>query len=597
MYTVDTETAAIDNRPVYPPRPVGVAIRYPDGTSCYFAHGHPTNNNSTWEEARTELAAIWESGEEILFQNASFDLEVIKNGYDLPLPDWRRVHDTMFTLYLYNPHAKTLSLKPSAEQILGWKPEEQDKLKDWVTANVPGINKKKNPWGANIDKSPGDLCGEYAIGDVDRTFALYVETRAYLERNSMIEAYDRERELMFMLLHSEMTGMRVDMENLQADIETYQALFTKVEQEIFTILGVGEFNINSSAALVDVVRAQGMSVEPWETTDKGRLRTARDVLERHIRHPKLAGLLGYRGALKTALGTFMQPWELLASSNNGRLHTHWHQVRNPNGFGTRTGRISSSAPNFTNVPNEYAPPPEGYLHPPYCRQYLLPEEGHGWLKRDYSAQEIRILAHFEDGQLMRTFNEDPYMDPHTTASKLILEQTGINLPRSHTKQTAFSIVYGAGIKSMAAALNCSFQEADSTKSAYYKTFPGILQLQSAVKARGARGDAVRTLGGRLIFSEPAIGHQRFDYKLLNHLIQGSAGDVTKEGLIAYHKEKKDGIFLAQVYDEVNVSVPLDCMESESEILRQCMEERSVKMDVPLKTDEYIGTNWYDVEKG
>ena len=52
-----------------------------------------------------------------------------------------------------------------------------------------------------------------------------------------------------------------------------------------------------------------------------------------------------------------------------------------------------------------------------------------------------------------------------------------------------------------------------------------------------------------------------------------------------------------MYDEVNVSVPLDCMESESEILRQCMEERSVKMDVPLKTDEYIGTNWYDVEKG
>ena len=51
MLTFDFETEGIVGNPIYnPPRPVGVAIKRNDGRSKYWAWGHPTNNNCTWEE-------------------------------------------------------------------------------------------------------------------------------------------------------------------------------------------------------------------------------------------------------------------------------------------------------------------------------------------------------------------------------------------------------------------------------------------------------------------------------------------------------------------------------------------------------------------
>ena len=51
----DFETEAIEPRPYYPPRPVGVAIRWPGRKTQYHAWGHPTENNCTFDDARRRL--------------------------------------------------------------------------------------------------------------------------------------------------------------------------------------------------------------------------------------------------------------------------------------------------------------------------------------------------------------------------------------------------------------------------------------------------------------------------------------------------------------------------------------------------------------
>ena len=213
---LDFETEAIDARPKYPPVPVGLAIydpegEYPDG---YHAFGHATGNNTTKGAVQKILEMIYESDREICFHNAMFDLDVAETHLDCPIPDHRRVHDTLILAFLYDPHVQSLSLK---DLVVTWKldtPSERDELKEWIIANVAEAKKKKSTWGAYICRGPADLVGRYASADVRLTSKLF----EYLYEQvvpSQLEPYLREMELIPMLLENSRLGVRVDREGLQ----------------------------------------------------------------------------------------------------------------------------------------------------------------------------------------------------------------------------------------------------------------------------------------------------------------------------------------------------------------------------------------------
>jgi DNA polymerase I-like protein with 3'-5' exonuclease and polymerase domains len=595
IVTIDFETEAIEDRPHYPPRPVGVAIKG-RGVSTYLAWGHPEGNNCNIEGAREALQAIWADDVDLLFHNAKFDIDVAETWMDVDMPSWDRVHDTMFLLYLYNPHARTVALKPASENLLDWPAEERDELHDWIMAYTGCTRKKKA--GAWIAHAPAELVGRYAKGDTDRTSALFNFLMPYIEENEMLEAYNRERQLMPILLESERHGILVDTARLTEDLHSWEANLIIVDTEIMQTMGITDPDIiGSPKQLGDALEAKGLA-DPtkWLPTKKGHRSVSKDSLGAAVDNKRLLGLLGYRGALKNALSTFLRPWHgLTVGQNYDRLHTSWHQVRNPEGYGTRTGRISSTRPNFANVPNEYDAPPEGYPELPLVRSYLLPDKGHVWLKRDYSAQEIRILAHFEDGSLMEAFKEDANMDPHAFAAALIEEVTTIKLNRGATKIIAFSICYGKGTKMLAVDLGVEYPMGFQLKQGYFDAFPGIKDLSKDVKDIGDEGSAVRTVGGRLMYAEPPINGRRFSYKLLNHLIQGSASDLTKQGIIDYYDQGGVGHLLAQVYDEVNLSVPVSYVRYQNDLLETAMAGIELALDVPLTSDLYIGETWHDAD--
>lgn len=173
LIPADFETAGIEGRPVYPPVPVGVAIRYPKWQ--YLAWGHPTENNCTKKEAKKILKEIWADHIPI-FHNAAFDLEVALEHMGLKYPK-HGYHDTLFLAYLHDPRDKTLSLKPLAEKYLEMPPNDQLRLKNWILKNVFEPNgwkeTKKNPWGKYICLAPGKLVGKYAISDIKMTWNLY----------------------------------------------------------------------------------------------------------------------------------------------------------------------------------------------------------------------------------------------------------------------------------------------------------------------------------------------------------------------------------------------------------------------------------------
>lgn len=175
MYTIDFETEAIVQGSDRSPNPVGVAIKHNNQPSIYYSWGHIEGISQShtflvsFNAVRTILRNIWATKQPLIFHNAKFDLRICKEYFDLDM--YVNVHDTMFMAYLLNPRELSLSLKPLAQKYLDMPPDEQTELKDWILTNVKQA--KQNNWGAYIAKAPAHIVGKYAVGDTDRTYALY----------------------------------------------------------------------------------------------------------------------------------------------------------------------------------------------------------------------------------------------------------------------------------------------------------------------------------------------------------------------------------------------------------------------------------------
>ena len=637
---IDFETQGIQSRPAYPPKPVGVSIMMPGEKARYYGFGHPTENNCTLAQAEGVLAKIWKSDAPLLFHNAKFDLDVAETHLGLKLPDWKRVHDTLFLIFLVDPYAISFGLKESAERLLKMKPREQEAVRAWlINNNIVKKNDKK--WGAHIARAPGHLVGRYAMGDVIRTQKLFKKIYPVIVKRGIEGAYDREREVMPVLLEAERGGICVDVPKLTRDIAKFESAMSRVETYLRKRLKVEDLNFDADRAVSDALfRADAVKV--WHKTRKtGRHSTARKHLTRsNFRDDKIYLALGYRNRLQTCLSMFMRPWLATACKpvpfvpkvtpgygvspamrvmddlrhlnnlinpalvENGRIYTNYNQVRQSGGLrnvGARTGRLSTN-PNFQNLPKSFYDKGDDYAHPsflhglpelPLCRAYILPDKGEVLAHRDYNQQELRILAHFEDAALLAAYRADPKLDVHTFVQKRIKEISGTEYERRHIKTMNFGMLYGMGIARLADTLKVTPEQARAMKKSQRQALEGLPDLEYDLRLIAKDDKAIRTWGGREYFCEPPKeieGVTRtFEYKMLNYLIQGSAADCTKQALINYAELRQHGRFLVTVHDEINISVPRKYLRSELALLKQAME--AVAFDVPMLTDAKAGKNW------
>ena len=593
IHCIDFETDAIEPYPNYPPKPVGVSIWYANAESpVYMAWGHPSENNCTFGEARSALAAIWK--EDMLFHNARFDMAVAEKWMGLSWPkNPLNIHDTLYLNFLYDANADSLSLKPSAERILKMPPDEQTALRQYLAA----MGYSGKDWGAHISKAPGGIVGTYAEGDVIRTRKLYEVLLDHTNKSGMLAAYRREQRLAPILNANQRDGIRVDLPRLSDDSRVYEEAYQKATDLLTDKLG--DINIDSSAELAYALLAKDYAKEEdFLRTPTGKLSTAKASMDGAVKDPYFRNLLGYRGNLKTSLTTFIRPWMTMAEANGGRLHPQFHQVRGAD-YGARTGRMSSSDPNFQNVPTEFKfDPPEGLPPLPSMRRYVLPDEGHVIVSADFASQEFRVAAHFAEGAAAEIYRNDPKADFHASVAEIIKRDAGLDLPRKHVKIVGFSLLYGAGLVKLGESLGVDKAMAQKIRNHYFAALPGMKELMDDVSSRGRKGAPVKTWGGRLIYAEPPRivngQHWDFSYKLVNYLIQGSAADQTKEAINEAGYKTTNRRFLASVHDENVYSVDPEHLRTEVAEIRSAMEGTD-GWDVPWRTSVEVGPNWWDME--
>lgn len=656
--TVDFETYGIEGRPDYPPEPVSVSIKQWGRKPKFYAWGHVAGgNNCSKAEARKALQAVWKHKAGLLFQNAKFDVDVANVHFGLPIPSWDRIHDTMFLIYLEDPRLMSFGLKECAEHFLDWPPEEQDAVKAWLldkehkkwVESHLGIDPKTgkpetvkpSTFGKFIAYAPGDVVGPYANGDVDRTEALfkYLWKSVILER-AMAEPYEREQRLMPHLLQSERDGMRLDQRRLKRDVQMYDQTLEKIDGYIQRRTKRPSLNVDSGRELAEGLVAANLA-DPDEMgyTKTGLIQTNKDAIERGVTDPVIRGLLSYRGPLSTCLKTFMRPWLATAERADGLLFTNWNQVKHTESgsrVGTSTGRLSST-PNFQNIPKTFtkliellgflastAKPttkqvaaaqrkldalkgrlklPKGLPDLPRVRSYVIPyASDHVLIDRDFSQQEIRILAHYEDGPLKEAYLADLWMDMHEQTRQMIHDMIGILYERKPVKNTNFGIIYGQGGPSLAVKNKITVQESRDLIKAVLAVFPGVADIMDDMKQRARDNEPIRTWGGREYYCEEPKWVEKFrrvmsfDYKLINLLVQGSAADATKEAAIRWAEAKhEDTRFYMNVHDQLTGSTPKKLMRQEMEVMRETME--GLEFDVPLLSEgEWSDSNWADLKQ-
>ena len=603
---IDFETDGIAARPDYPPKPVGVAILIPGKKPKYYAWDHPIENNCSKEDGVRALQAAIDLGLPLLCHNARFDVDVAETHCGIIWP-WSRTHDTQILAYLADPHAKQIGLKPLAERWLDMPPDEQEAVRDWLYENGV-VRRGLKGWGAFIAKAPGKLVGKYAIGDVVRTVGLFDKLYLEIEAAGMLDSYRRELELLPILLANEREGMQVDTLALRRDSEAIRAALVSLDGVVKTKIRCADINLDSDAELADALDAYQPGIK-WPLTEKGSRSTTKEVLSSVLVDKELVAMLQYRASMQTCVGTFMEPWLAVAERTNGRIHTSWQTIKGEGG-GTRTGRLSSS-PNFQNIPTLASPRfaevialhqqhlgKYGWPELPAVRSYIVADtKNHVLCDRDFSQQELRVLAHFESGVMMEAYHEDPKLDLHQFAADTIQKTVGIGLTRKATKTLAFGLLYGMGQGELATRLGVTVNEAAGIKKAYLTSFPGIRDIQQELQQRARSNLPMTTWGGRRYYVEPPKvinGVMReFGYKLFNFLIQGSSADVTKEAVIRYAAAKKESRLILTVHDQIIICAPKKAWKTEMAILKEAMD--GIPLDVPLLSDGEVGYRWGQLE--
>jgi DNA polymerase I-like protein with 3'-5' exonuclease and polymerase domains len=295
------------------------------------------------------------------------------------------------------------------------------------------------------------------------------------------------------------------------------------------------------------------------------------------------------------------------------IYGQFHQLRGEGG-GTRSGRYSSSTPNLQNIPSN---DPE---LAPLIRGIFVPDFGHiAWRKYDYSQIEYRFLIHFAIGrageEIRAYFMANPDTDYHVYAQELVFEKTGIRIERKPIKKINFGLIYGMGVKVLAAELGMPVKQAKALMASYFDGVPFAKPtMEDAMQTAQDTGLMTTILNRKSRFDlwEPAkwgtgaiaLPYQQAlnnyggkiqraqTHKALNRRLQGSAADLMKVAMLRCFEDgifDETGVPRLTVHDELDFSDPGGKQKAFDEM--QHVMETAIPLNVPVKADGDIGPDW------
>ena len=503
-------------------------------------------------------------------QNAKFDMLVLKrHGIEVQ----GLVCDTMIAAHLLKPEARSYKLDNLSIEYLNYRMVPIEDL----------IGKGKSQ--ISMTEVELDNAGFYAAEDADVAWQLTEIFQKQLQDSGLDHFFKKiELPLLNVLMDMEYQGTYVDKEMLEKMSLDLGKKIENLTKEIIKEVGT-EFNINSTQQLANIL------FDVLNLRKVKQRSTAESVLEAlRNEHPLPGMILNYR-KLNKLKNTYVDTLPPLVNPDTGRIHTTFGQTI------ASTGRLSSSNPNFQNIPIRTDEGRE-------IRKSFKAQKK-GWLifSADYSQIELRIMAHLsQDPALMEAFNKNE--DIHSrTASDVFGVGIKDLLPemRRTAKVVNFGIMYGAGAFRLSQELGIPRSEAQVIIDTYFERYAGIREYMDRTIKQAEDQKYVETVLGRRrniwnIDSENHIQREAAKRMAINMPIQGTAAEMIKLAMLDIHRtlinEGYESRMILQIHDELLFEAPAQEIDTLQEMVSDKM-VNAMPLTIPLVVDCGNGISWFE----
>lgn len=632
MHPVCIEIVAcrVDAGLTTPALPSSLVIKYPEQEAKTYIFGHSTFNNSTFTDAKKELirACAWRDG--ICSYNVKEMIKIMEYHFGIPRLAPEKIWDISKLAYLYEPysdamhfsnlinrHAKLFVERPYHQRLYENMAVGKKFWNLHMTAKRQGSSETRRSYKNYLGFVNGYDMSKYLVERVMIYEVLFKKYYTSLSEIKLIDLYYKEVELMYILIDNENKGIRVDVERLEKDIEEYSRLLYLVEEFLRAFLNDRHINFNNRNELIKLMIARKLlNLDRLHRRQGGYVLANNMEIWDACQNRVIGALIYYRFQLYMCINTYMKNWLEKAKFNAGYIKVNWIQGRIGE-QGARTGRLVT-LPNLQGIPKKFKeifhskvgdglpifPIKKAIYKPlPNLRSYILGDDGHIILSRDYAQQEIRLIVwqgrYNGSRRFYEKLQENNWLDAYEYIMRKLNRRFDFNLSRDDVKLILLSTLYGQRSQSLAKLLKIEVRQAQPIQQYIYSVFFRDMGVNLDENNMKMAGRPYYTIAGRRYYDKMLqLGwglNSNQEYKYFNTIIQGSGADVMKSAIIKFDKLVKERGYkdkmrmILSIHDELIVSCDKNLIDEGMELMSEAME--SVYPDVILKTEGDYGRNF------
>ncbi|MBO7187644.1 MAG: DNA polymerase I, partial [Clostridia bacterium] len=369
-------------------------------------------------------------------------------------------------------------------------------------------------------------------------FALYQMEKSLREKlvsEETLSLYqDVELPLIDVLFSMETAGFKVDEKALYTLSDEYRKMLKLLENDIHTLAGNSDFNVNSPKQLGTVLFDDLKLPYPKKKGKDASYSTAQEILEELSGDfPIIDKILKYR-QIQKLVSTYIEGFKPLIEKGTGLIHTTFHQTV------TATGRLSSKAPNLQNIPIRDE---EGKI----IRKFFVARDSeHILVGADYSQIELRLLASFSGCQSLIDAYKNG-QDIHTETASRVFGLKPEEVTKTHrrdAKAVNFGIIYGISDFGLSKNIKSSVSMARDYIKRYFETYPEVKNyMDKNIELAKTQGYVTTVLNRRRYFKDINSSNRNLrafaERQAMNMPLQGSSADIIKVAMVNVHNRLKN----------------------------------------------------------
>ena len=560
-----------------------------DGTDAEYIpvrHGGGFNieNVANFEEHLSRVVATREKP--LITHNGKFDSHFSLN-HSIELKN--NIEDTMIAAALLDENRFSFSLENVAKAFPEIPQKKGKELYQYLARRFscePKAAAMSHFWQLEGNDPVGS---DYAKTDTMTTWHVHDKQAVTLYGENLDFVYNLENRLLHVLRKMERRGVGVDLDELGRVREELRQMMLEAECNMPLQENLLPINPNSKKDLEEYFRLHQFT--DWEFTDptekfpKGqpsfnKLFLAKSEPGKLIL--QLRALLHLRNSFLDPINDYIY---------DGRIYTNFNQTQSEYGYGTKSGRLSSTNPNLQQIPAR------DVVLGKLFRRIFVPSKGFTLVEFDYSQAEPRLFSHYSaEPILIEGYNQEPAIDMHSIAAKYM------GIERKVAKNLNLGLQYQMGVNKLATQLNITYNEALDMYRLWKKTFPRVDEFtKMAAEVAERRGYVKTILGRRARFNDP-----RFAYRAANRIVQGGSADILKYAMVKLDdwlvetNQENDIKMLLNIHDSIVWEIRDDLLDTAIPKIKSIMENVQVppfNLKVPFKVECKSGHTWAEATYG